>query len=223
VNNPVLVASPHDIKPATGLPFTGVVATFTDNDPSAVPGDFSASIDWGDGHTSAGSITNKISGGFNVRGTIPTIVDEAVSGETIVNGPVTESSAAIYYNLGEKVLNSNRRESAIAYFTESLRLDPRNPNAYYKRGLAYAQSSAAAPPEGPSQDQQRALGDFTEALLRCNRSPNPNQLAKSIYEEARARAGMHTAGVAESYPKEQKSNVRAAKAKEEIKKHVPQS
>jgi len=117
----------------------------------------------------------------DVSGENSIIVDEAVSGETIVNGPVIESSAARYYRLGEQELNSKRRESAIAYFTESLRLDPRNPIAYYKRGIEYAQSSAAAPPEGPSQDQQRALGDFTEALLRCNRWPNLNTLSTYIY------------------------------------------
>ena len=39
-----------------GLDFDGVVAKFTSADPTAVPADFTATIAWGDGQTSAGSI-----------------------------------------------------------------------------------------------------------------------------------------------------------------------
>lgn len=40
------------ISPTEGSSFTTAVASFTDSNPSAVAADFSASIDWGDGHTS---------------------------------------------------------------------------------------------------------------------------------------------------------------------------
>jgi hypothetical protein len=69
VNNPVITPKGANITPSTGLPFTGVVATFTDNNPSAVPTDYTASIDWGDGHVSAGTIANMVGGGFSVTGT----------------------------------------------------------------------------------------------------------------------------------------------------------
>ena len=69
VNNPVITATGTTITPSTGLPFTGVVATFTDTNPASVPANFTTTIDWGDGHTSAGVVTNKVGGGFNVSGT----------------------------------------------------------------------------------------------------------------------------------------------------------
>jgi len=53
VNNPVLSATGQSIKPATGLPFTGVVATFTDNNPSGQPSDYTVVVDWGDGTSSS--------------------------------------------------------------------------------------------------------------------------------------------------------------------------
>jgi hypothetical protein len=52
-----------------GQVFTGTVANFTDSDPNANTRDFTATIDWGDGHRSAGTIVANGSGGFNVQGT----------------------------------------------------------------------------------------------------------------------------------------------------------
>jgi hypothetical protein len=49
---------------ATGT-FRGVIATFTDNDPAGTVSDYTASIKWGDGSTSSGTI----SAGFKVSGT----------------------------------------------------------------------------------------------------------------------------------------------------------
>ena len=46
---------------------TVTVATFTDANPSATVGDFTATIDWGDGHTSTGTVTEK-NGVFSVAG-----------------------------------------------------------------------------------------------------------------------------------------------------------
>jgi len=68
---------PVSITPATipaqlvGAPFSGTVATFTSPDPAATPGDFSASLDWGDGATSAGTVTQPGGAGtpFQVSGT----------------------------------------------------------------------------------------------------------------------------------------------------------
>jgi Bacterial Ig domain/FG-GAP-like repeat/PKD domain/RTX calcium-binding nonapeptide repeat (4 copies)/Beta-propeller repeat len=51
------------------LPFTGVVATFTDANPNGSRGDFRAVINWGDGQTSPGVIAVSVGGGFSVIGT----------------------------------------------------------------------------------------------------------------------------------------------------------
>jgi hypothetical protein len=62
-NAVVTVNSKQDVA------FTGVVATFTDADPGGVATDYTATINWGDGHLSNGTITANGSGGFNVSGT----------------------------------------------------------------------------------------------------------------------------------------------------------
>jgi hypothetical protein len=56
--NDVLAPTPSTISATEGKAATGLtVATFTDNNPSAAASDFTASIDWGDQTTSAGTIT----------------------------------------------------------------------------------------------------------------------------------------------------------------------
>jgi hypothetical protein len=52
-----------------GAAFTGVVASFSDSDPNGNAKDFTAVINWGDGHQSNGSITKNAAGGFDVSGT----------------------------------------------------------------------------------------------------------------------------------------------------------
>jgi hypothetical protein len=57
------------VNPTAGVSFTGVVATFSDQDPNGNAKDFTATINWGDGHSTNGTITKNAQGGFNVAGT----------------------------------------------------------------------------------------------------------------------------------------------------------
>jgi len=52
-----------------GKPFTFTVASFTDSYPGAVAGQFSATINWGDGASSVGVTRANQNGGFDVIGT----------------------------------------------------------------------------------------------------------------------------------------------------------
>jgi virginiamycin B lyase len=62
-------APPLFVNSSTGQPaVSGAVATFYDGNPSGVAGDFTATIDWGDGATSAGSISATGDGQFQVSG-----------------------------------------------------------------------------------------------------------------------------------------------------------
>jgi virginiamycin B lyase len=63
-----LAAAGTTIDTTEGQPFAGTVATFTDGDPSAVAGNFTATIDWGDGTTSAGQVLEDASRTFYVSG-----------------------------------------------------------------------------------------------------------------------------------------------------------
>jgi hypothetical protein len=60
-------ASGAAITPKAGSPFTGSVATFTDAMPGRVPSNFTAAINWGDGSSSAGTVTGS-AGRFAVNG-----------------------------------------------------------------------------------------------------------------------------------------------------------
>jgi hypothetical protein len=55
------------IMPTEGTLFTGAVGTFTDNYLVQVAGDFTASIDWGDGTTTSGTVTGG-NGNFTISG-----------------------------------------------------------------------------------------------------------------------------------------------------------
>src|SRR5271157_962698 len=70
IADPLPVVIAQTIVPAAGLPFTGVVATFTDANPALTNTSFVATIDWGDSSpTSAGTIMPLSTGGFSVTGT----------------------------------------------------------------------------------------------------------------------------------------------------------
>jgi hypothetical protein len=63
-----LTASGMAIQVTAGTAYTGAVASFTDQDPAGKAGDYAATIFWGDGHTSFGTITANAAGGFDVAG-----------------------------------------------------------------------------------------------------------------------------------------------------------
>ncbi|MDR3637249.1 MAG: TIGR03118 family protein, partial [Isosphaeraceae bacterium] len=56
------------IHATSGMPFTGDVATFTVTNPNAVPSDFTPTIDWGDGVTTGGTVT-EVGSVFHISGT----------------------------------------------------------------------------------------------------------------------------------------------------------
>src|SRR5262249_37424283 len=77
--------------------FTGTVATFSDTDPINGPGEFAASIDWGDG---TAPTTGTVSGGngmFTVSGThvYATAGQDTVSVTLLEDAPGTARSTAI--------------------------------------------------------------------------------------------------------------------------------
>src|SRR5262249_33302952 len=52
-----------------GISFTGIVAIFSDANTNAPLSDFTATITWGDGNASAGTVASLGSGNFSVSGT----------------------------------------------------------------------------------------------------------------------------------------------------------
>src|SRR5205807_1408394 len=62
-----LTATGAAVTATEGSAFTGVVATFTDANPAGTAGEFTATINWGDGTSSAGAVSAS-NGGFRVAG-----------------------------------------------------------------------------------------------------------------------------------------------------------
>ena len=61
--------NPATITPTEGTAFSGAVASFTDpGNPSQTAGDFTATIDWGDGTTTAGTVSGATGGPFTIGG-----------------------------------------------------------------------------------------------------------------------------------------------------------
>jgi PKD repeat protein len=84
-----------------GSPFSGVVAHIADGDATAVAGDYTvSSIDWGDGHTSAGTVAAHAGGGFDVSGShtygavgsyAVTVPVTKVNGRSASSAPTTDT------------------------------------------------------------------------------------------------------------------------------------
>src|SRR4029077_15275422 len=68
VSDAALTAAGVNFSATEGASFAGVVATFGDADPNGSVSDYTATIDWGDGQTSSGSIDQGTAGGFVVSG-----------------------------------------------------------------------------------------------------------------------------------------------------------
>jgi Domain of unknown function (DUF4214)/PKD domain len=91
VGDAALSATPASFSVAKKTTFTQTVATFTDANPGADVADFTATIDWGDGQTTAGVISVQTSGGFAVqgghrydaKGTYPVIVQVQDAGGSV--------------------------------------------------------------------------------------------------------------------------------------------
>jgi Bacterial Ig-like domain (group 3) len=66
--NGTLNATPRATA-TVGTAFTGSVATFSDTDVAAKAAQFTATINWGDGHISNGTVQANAQGGFDVMGT----------------------------------------------------------------------------------------------------------------------------------------------------------
>jgi hypothetical protein len=68
VDDAALSATPASFSVARRAALAETVATFTDANPAADLGDFTASIDWGDGQVTTGAISAQSGGGFAVEG-----------------------------------------------------------------------------------------------------------------------------------------------------------
>ena len=71
MTGPVLTPLPTTITPSLSVPFTGIVGSFFDTNPSDNTSNLTATITWGDGHVTQGTILQdpSVKGQFDVEGT----------------------------------------------------------------------------------------------------------------------------------------------------------
>jgi hypothetical protein len=84
-----LTSTGTTIQAVQNRAFTGVVASFTDADPAGAVGDYKATIQWGDGHTSSGTIQANGSS-FTVTGTNT----YAKTGTFVITVTITDAGGA---------------------------------------------------------------------------------------------------------------------------------
>jgi uncharacterized delta-60 repeat protein len=102
-----LNATGLSLTATAGAPFAGTVATFTAADANLTAGQFSALITWGDGATSAGTVTAHQNGGFDVAGGHTYAAAGPYMTSIAINGPlgttVSTSGSASVSALGQSV------------------------------------------------------------------------------------------------------------------------
>src|SRR5262249_25000084 len=96
----------NSVKVQEGQTFSGVVATFTDPAGPTDPGAYTATITWGDGHTSAGTVTATGMGVFAVSGSntyaeagsnaVAVQITSTTGDSATAAGPATVTDAPLY-------------------------------------------------------------------------------------------------------------------------------
>ena len=145
----------HALPATEGEPFSGLVATFTDPDPAAVSTDFTATIDWGDGTASNGTVIQQGGAGspFQVNGS-HTYDEEGGYPITVqIHDSVTDLDSVGNVNISRLV--GDQSEGTIA-------VDPVNPNLVFAASnlnSAVVGLFAAYSTDGGATWITRTLGD----------------------------------------------------------------
>jgi len=124
-----IAARGADITAVEGALFSGVVATFTDPDAAANASEYSATITWGDGFSSAGTITGG-AGSFFVTGTHTyaeegsypvsvTIVDTDNAANSVTTHSTATVSDALLAAAGMSLTSPQSFNGAVATFTDA--------------------------------------------------------------------------------------------------------
>jgi hypothetical protein len=117
VGDAPLTANGTALQAFEGVPFSGkLVTTFTDANPNGVATDFTATIDWGDGTTSAGTVAADPNGGFDVLGShaFPT------AGSPLIQVLIKDSGGATAQSIGTAAVQDAPLTStgAVVFATE---------------------------------------------------------------------------------------------------------
>lgn len=131
----VFTPVPGSFAPTEGRAFSGAVASFSDSNPLAQIDDFSATIDWGDGTTTAGTITS-VAGKLAVNGSHTYAEEGTYPAQVFIfdDAPGTASGTAnMTVNVADAALNTSGTNlsltEGVAFSGLVARLTDGNPNA----------------------------------------------------------------------------------------------
>ncbi|QJW99967.1 beta strand repeat-containing protein [Frigoriglobus tundricola] len=149
----VLSAAGVPVAATVGSPFTGTVATFTDSDPTATAAQFSATIQWGDGNSSEGTVSADGQGGFVVTGShtytssgghVLTVEIESTGGGSASTTAVADvTNSYIARSAGVKVAATvgSPFSGTVATFTDS---DPSATAAQFSATILWGDGASSA-------------------------------------------------------------------------------
>jgi PKD repeat protein len=147
----ITAAGKASFSATEGAAATGAVATFTDPDTAAPPSEYSASINWGDGTTSAGTVSGS-GGNFSVAGTHTyaeegshtisvTITDtDNTPNAATVSTPVKVNDAALHAK-GVNASSKSPFNGKIATFTDD---DPAGTVSDYTASINWGDKSTSS-------------------------------------------------------------------------------
>ncbi len=135
-----------------GAAATGTVATFTDPDTAATAGEYSATIDWGDGSTSTGTVSGS-GGSFTVTGShtyaeegshtiTATITDvDNTANNASATTPATVADAALHASSTSGTLSGKQLSGTLATFTDD---DPGGTLTDYTASVSWGDGASSA-------------------------------------------------------------------------------
>ena len=168
----VMIPAPHVVakvvKAVEGALFNGPVAFFSDDSPNVSASSFSATINWGDGTTSAGNVVSNGSGGFNVTGNhlyaeeglySTTVTVAVVSGGSVsatgtalvADAPITATG----YTLTSKTTSFS---DTVASFTDA---DPAGVISDYTAGIVWGDGKTSTGTIVPFGSGWRVVGSHS--------------------------------------------------------------
>jgi len=170
VADAALTVSGASVTAVEGAGFSGTLASFTDADPSGSVTDYSATINWGDQTSSAGTVTANGSGGFVVSGShvyaeegsysVTVTLSDAggANATTTSSAGVTDAAIAL---TGAPRFNEHHRTNFTATLATLTDADPGGTTTDYTGRIYWGDGATSACPSTACSITVRTSGGFT--------------------------------------------------------------
>jgi hypothetical protein len=170
VADAALTVSGASVAALEGAGFSGTLASFTDADPSGSVTDYTATINWGDQTSSAGTITANGVGGFVVSGShvyleegtypVTVAVSDAGGASATVNSTAGVTDAGIALT-GATQFNEHHRTNFTATIATLTDADPGGITTDYTGQINWGDGTTSACPTSSCSIAVRTSGGFT--------------------------------------------------------------